>query len=256
MIILTQSQGTGRYSADIKSQTAVTIDVECFISQIKFVFLTGNYLLVHPDLISAKIIFGGNFYSNTACAGAVPSASCLKSHPFPLPISGARRIISYCHITVYRDDSMINAFSVDASITTVDQVNMDLYTSFGHAGSMIASNIVVVVIRDQFVDLKIKRHLQFQHFTSSGPQVTASPATRVNTLINNAFDYNFFVGLKIMLTTDLSSVMHFTIQPNSTNQILTTIYLAGSQAALRGFIFFGYKSPSTAFVFSDDSQLC
>ncbi len=72
IIILTQSQGTGVYSAGIKSQTAASIDVECFIYQLKFVFLTGNYILIHPDLISKRIIFGGNFYSNTACAATMP----------------------------------------------------------------------------------------------------------------------------------------------------------------------------------------
>ena len=72
IIFITQSQGVGTYSAGILTKTTTDITVGCYIVQLKFSFLTGNYLLIHPDIIATKMIFGAEFHSTTPCLGVYP----------------------------------------------------------------------------------------------------------------------------------------------------------------------------------------
>lgn len=58
MIIQTQTQGIAVYGVEVVAKTVTSIDIKCYITQIKFAFLTSNYLLIHPNLVSDQIIFG------------------------------------------------------------------------------------------------------------------------------------------------------------------------------------------------------
>jgi hypothetical protein len=131
IIFITQSQGVGYYSAGILTKTTTDITVGCYIVQLKFSFLTGNYLLIHPDIIATKMIFGAEFHSTTPCLGVNPipslsASTCIYPYAYPLPLSGYRRIISIRHLSIYRDDLMSKAVYLDIAIRPLDGLNMNV----------------------------------------------------------------------------------------------------------------------------------
>jgi hypothetical protein len=141
LIIMTQTQGVGFYGTGITAKTTTSVSFGCSITQIMFAFLTGNYILIHPDIVASGIIYGAEFQSTTPCVGQDPipapgSSPCIYSFPYPMPVTGTRRIISVRHIAVYRDDNMAKVFYLDFAVRPVGGINMNVEIQFGKGGSV------------------------------------------------------------------------------------------------------------------------
>jgi hypothetical protein len=131
IIFITQSQGVGTYSAGILTKTTTDITVGCYIVQLKFSFLTGNYLLIHPDIIATKMIFGAEFHSTTPCLGVDPipslsASTCIYPYAHFIPHPGYRRIISIRHLSMYRDDLMSKPIYLDIAIRPLNALNLNV----------------------------------------------------------------------------------------------------------------------------------
>ena len=131
LIIMTQTQGVGVYGSEVSAKTSTSISIKCVVTQIKFVFFTSNYLLIHPDIVASGAIYGAEFQSTTPCLGQDPipspgSSPCVYSFPYPMPLTGTKRIISVRHIAVYRDDDMTKIFYLDFATRPVGGTSMNV----------------------------------------------------------------------------------------------------------------------------------
>ena len=138
--ILTQTQTEGElmYMTQIIAKNGTAIDVKCYMSKMsKFIWLKGNYMLIHEAVITDKLIIGMEFSTTTPCVGLDPipetTPNCEYPIAFSVPTTHLRYFSSIKAIKLSRNDILSKKIDIRIApkVVDADNIKLDVYSGYG-----------------------------------------------------------------------------------------------------------------------------